>query len=389
MMAPIGSGEGRLAEVELAIRGWERIRELNAELLWDGEGIHARELRANVGGGEVRGRATFDLGVLPPPGDGTTGDGGTAEGEGSAPPSSRHERYGLRAIDASLVLDDVRLLRSRHLRLRGSGELGLSGTMREPILHGSIVVSRGIFDQDIYPSVRGGGTKLPFDLFRFDDGFLSRLAFDVDFQPDGKFQIRNNRIRVSPLGSLHLGGTGYQPVLTGAITATDGELVLPRIRFEISNVEVSFPEDDPFRPLVRFRGVGTSRGIEITATADGDLFSPEVRFSSTPSYPEDDLILLVATGRLRSQIASNEVGIIAATELARLYGPQVWGSLFGAGGDESFLDRIEVGALASDDTGEFSGVSVEYRINRWLSLYAEQEADGDTAADLRFFWWLP
>ena len=115
-----------------------------------------------------------------------------------------------------------------------------------------------------------------------------------------------------------------------------------------------------------------------------------MQFSSSPSYPEEDLLLLVATGRLREQIAANDVGIIAATELARLYGPQVWGSLFGSSGSGgSFLDRVEVGAKTSDDTGELDGVTLELKLNDWISVLAEQDSDGESTADLRFFWWFP
>ena len=84
------------------------------------------------------------------------------------------------------------------------------------------------------------------------------------------------------------------------------------------------------------------------------------------------------------------MGVLAATELARLYGPQVWGSIFGSdGAGAGIFDRVEVGARASDETGVLDTVTVELKINDWISLLAEQDSDGESTADLQFFWWFP
>lgn len=357
------SFEGRLRGGEFAPQGWERIREIDADLAWNGTTIDAQRLSARIGGGTVQGDGRLRLGA-----------------------------GGIEQFDSLLQFDSVRLIRTGSMRIRGRGALQFSGTPEQPTVAGEIAIVRGIYDQDIHPSlsVSSGRTNLPFDLFRFPDGFLSRLGFDVSLDLLGNFEVRNNRVKVAPFGVLHLGGNGFQPVLTGAITASSGELLLPRITFEIQNVEVRFPEDDPFHPRVEFSGRGMTRGIEINARADGDLFSPEVTFSSSPSYPEEDLLLLVATGRLRSQIESSDMGVLAATELARLYGPQVWGSIFGSdGAGAGIFDRVEVGARASDETGVLDTVTVELKINDWISLLAEQDSDGESTADLQFFWWFP
>jgi autotransporter translocation and assembly factor TamB len=298
---------------------------------------------------------------------------------------------GVSSFESEIRFDSVSLIRSPHLRVRGRGALRLAGTPDAPRLEGQVAVVRGIYDRDLHPSFGGGGTTLPFDLFRLEGPFFSRLALAVSLDLAGEFQVRNNRVRVAPNGVLELGGTGRQPVLTGAITASGGKLILPRITFDIAHVEVRFPDDDPFRPRVEFLGRGTLREIDIDARASGELFAPEIVFSSSPSYPQEDLVLLVATGRIREEIAVGDVGIVAATELAQLYGPQVWDALFGtgSGGGESILDRVQVGARVSEESGEFDAVSVEVKLKEWLSVFAEQDSDGDSTADLRFFWWLP
>jgi len=361
--APLADISGRLRDGVLAPAGWERLREVDAWFRWHGREVEIERVSARVGGGVAQGEGTILL-----------GDRGVEE------------------FRSELRFEAVSLVRSRSTRVRGRGTLRLAGTPAAPRVDGEVIVVRGIYDEDIHPTLGlGGGTSLPFDLFRFDEGFPSRLAFDVTLDLAGNFQVRNNRVRVAPYGELHLGGTGYQPVLTGAVVASQGQLILPRIVFEITQVEVRFPPDDPFRPKVRFDGRGTVRDVDIEAHATGELFAPVVTFSSSPSYPQEDLVLLVATGRFRDQIGASDVGVVAATELAQLYGPQVWGALFGpgSGSGESLLDRVQVGAKVSEETGEFDTVSVEVKLNEWLSVFAEQDLEGDATADLLFFWWLP
>jgi len=353
--------EGSLRGGELAPSGWERVRDIDADLVWRGREVRLDGLTATIGGGAV-------------------------EGEGVV----AFSRGTLERLDTRLRFDGVRLLRTESLRVRGSGGLRLHGGIDDPRLEGSLTITRGIYDQDIHPSLGGSGTELPFDLFRFEEGFLSRLGFEVTIDLAGNFEIRNNRVEVSPHGRVRLEGTGYQPLLVGAITASEGRLLLPRVAFDIAQVEVRFPEEDPFRPRVRFVGRTLTRGIEIEAVADGGLFAPQVRFTSSPTLPEEDLLLLVATGRMRDQILSDEVGLIAATELARLYGPQVWAGLFGdSGGSNGLLERIEIGVRTTEDTGELDGVTVEMRLDEGVSVIAEQAGAGESAADVLFYWWFP
>lgn len=360
---PVPELHGELTRGEIAPAGWERIREIDAVFRLEGLEIALERVDARLGGGVVRGEGGLTLS-----------------------PSGTIEHY-----HTEVRFESVRLLRTANLRARAAGTLRLLGDSEAPFLSGELRIVRGIYDRDLYPSLRGGGSTLPFDLFRFEEGFLRDLAFDVELDLAGNFEIRNNRVRVAPYGTLRLEGTGYQPVLTGAITATEGKLILPQTTFDIARVEVRFPEEDPFNPRVEFIGSTIKRGVEIDARATGPLFAPELTLSSSPAYPEEDLILLVATGRFRDQIGAEDVGVLAATELARLYGPQVWGNLFGGGGEEadSFLERVEIGARSAEDTGEFDGVTLEVRLNDWISVFAEQDVKGESTADLRFYWWFP
>ena len=72
------------------------------------------------------------------------------------------------------------------------------------------------------------------------------------------------------------------------------------------------------------------------------VLSPEVTFNSAPYLPEDDLLLLVATGHRRQHIEEQGLEQVAALELVRLYGPGVWERAFGQSRGRSIIQDINV-----------------------------------------------
>ena len=353
--------EGTLRDGVFAGDAWERIRDLGARFRFSLGRLEIAALEARVGGGTVLGEARLDL-----------DDAGAVAG-----------------FDASMKLKRVRLARSSDVRLRGSGTLKLTGTPEAPELTGRLRIDRGIYDRNFHPQLTSTGVALPFDLFSFEEGFASRLLFDLTVETSGGFLVRNNRIQVAPVGSLHLGGSGRQPVLTGSLAATEGTVELPHLRLQISRAEVVFPESDPFHPSITFAGSGKVGGVEVSADASGALLSPTVVFSSNPSLNEEDLLLLIATGRRREQLDTESAQLAAATELLRLYGPGIWEQVFGRSREPSFLDRITISTEATAQVGDEDRITVELKLYDWLAVATERDHRGDINLDLLLYHSIP
>ncbi|MEM7260832.1 MAG: translocation/assembly module TamB domain-containing protein [Planctomycetota bacterium] len=356
-----------LTEGTAAFDGYSgRFRDVNAIVEANRSKVELSELSAALGGGMVTGTATWNLEVDPgqPP---TFGD-----------------------VRAELDLERVRLIRTRDFWLRGSGSVQLFVPLEEtsegaPSLSADLVIDRGVYDRNVYPRIQDRAS-LPFDLFSIEEGLFSRMQFDVRAGLNGGFLVRNNVLDVAPHGELRLGGTGSQPVLTGRVSSTDGRVILPHLSLAIERAEVTFPQDDPFRPTLDFVGSGKAAGVEIEAVATGALMEPEVVFSSVPYLEQEDLLLLVATGRLRTQLEDEGVERVAALEVARLYGPEIWERIFGRSRGESLLDRVTITTAPGGEGGD--RITVEVRLLDWLSAVGERDDRGDLNLDFEVFHWF-
>ena len=167
----------------------------------------------------------------------------------------------------------------------------------------------------------------------------------------GGFRIRNNRVRLAPHGEVHLAGTGKQPVLTGSIFATEGTVTLPHLRLAVAQGQLTFPEEDPFHPRLEFQGSGRIGIYEVTLKARGDPASPEVELSSVPGLPREELLALVATGLTPRELRRQGVESVAAVELLKVYGAQVWEEIFGQSTGEGFVKHVEVTTEQAEKEG--------------------------------------
>jgi len=160
------------------------------------------------------------------------------------------------------------------------------------------------------------------------------------------------------------------------------------LTLKVDRAEMRFPDDDPFDPHLEFTGRGRISGYDVETVAEGQLDDLTVTFSSTPHLENEDLLLLVATGQRRSSLADNGIQHVAALEVARLYGLEVWESVFGRMRGESLLERISITTEPGAD-GDHDRIAVEVRLLDWLSAVGERNDRGDVNLDLLIFRWFP
>ena len=350
---------GSLSNGELVPARGERIRDLALEFEATPEEVTFKNATGTLGGGPLAASGVLHLG-----------------------------EEGVQSLDVRLGLERVLLFRSPEMLLRGTGELHLHGSILEPKLSGDVEIVRGMYHRNIYPNLDSGPT-LPFDLFSIEDGFGSRLAFDVAVGLTGGFHIRNNRVRLAPHGEVHLGGTGKQPVVVGSIFATEGTVILPHLRLAVGQGQLTFPEEDPFHPRLEFQGSGRIGIYEVTLKARGDLATPEAEFSSVPGLPREDLLSLVATGLTTRELRRKGVESVAAMELLKVYGPQVWEEIFGQSTGEGFVKHVEVTTEQAEKAGDSDRYAVEVLLNDYFGVASERDHRGNFNLDLLFFLWLP
>lgn len=354
--APEVRAWGSLAGGEIALRAWERMRDVTAHFHYEQGKLTIEDLRATSGGGTLagHGRLTFD-----------------AQGA-------------LLDQHFELELERVLLYRSPDLFARGSGRLSLAIQGTAAHLAGALRVTRGLYRRDVRPQLGNTFPTDGFELFTLADGIAGRMSYDVTLTLDGGLRVQNNRCEVAPHGTLHLQGSGHTPVLVGTVGATEGKVLLPHLTLNISHVELRFSEQDVYHPQLEFRGTGTIGEYEIEATVQGRWGETAIRFRSVPELPEEELIVLIATGRRPTELQDG----FSAGDLALRYAPDMW-RWFAASTGSASLQRVTLRTEPGRTIGVEDRIEVEVELLPWLSVVGERDERGDSNLDVRFFWWFP
>ena len=319
---PLFTGDVRLRDGELRLTSaFPAIRGMNADIGLDGRTVRIVSLTGEVGAApcELTGRIEVD-------------------DEGPQ-------------IDLALRGRNLLLARSMTLKVRADTDLTLRGPLEALRAEGEVVITEGRHAQDIDLLASLSPSGAPANPEGWRPSFwtvppLADMELDVRVLSSSEFRLRGNLYDFSVRPELQVRGTGRVPIFEGRVYVDPSALSLPSGRLRVSSGVVEFRRNRPYSPELAITGEMRSRGFDISAQISGTVSEPEILLSSTPSLPNDELLVLFLTGQLpqgsvdeRLQ-AAQSVGVYLAQDyFTRL--------LFGdTTADESAFDRIafEVGA---------------------------------------------
>lgn len=250
-------------------------------------------------------------------------------------------------LDLTVTGDGLLLFRDPRTQIRANTNLHVAGPVERLVISGNVELTKGHYAPDTaFFDLRGGKATSGargFQIFSLRDAPLRDITFDIELSSRVPFELRNNIIRGGMRPKLHLGGTGLVPVLSGSVFLDHTMLELPATRLELTGGTVQFNEENPFVPTVEVVGTTRMMGYDIIARISGDYDDMEIVLTSTPPLPQEDLFLLVLTGRLpedpdRSNAMStaNTVAIYLARDTISR-----WFADDGPINEDSVLERLE------------------------------------------------
>src|SRR6185369_2415137 len=201
-----------------------------------------------------------------------------------------------------------------------------------------------------------------------------------------------------------LRGSTAAPVITGRADLVRGGYEFAGRRFELTRGTIHFDGNSPPDPRLDISATAQMTGLTATVTVTGTSNHPDIRFSSVPALPEEELLSRLLFGSSITQLSAPEAVQIGAA-LA---------SLRGGGGLDPInklrtaigLDRLRiVGAdaalnrgtsiavgknigqrmyveIVSDGRG-YNATQIEYRVTRWLSLLGTISSIGRQGVDAK------
>ncbi|MFC7538373.1 translocation/assembly module TamB domain-containing protein [Siccirubricoccus deserti] len=161
--------------------------------------------------------------------------------------------------------------------------------------------------------------------------------------PRGVF-IRGRGIDVELGGSIDIGGTVAAPVPNGSLTLRRGTLDVLARRLNFQRGSISFASGT-LMPQLDLAAQATARATTITVSVSGSPAAPEVKFSSSPELPQDEILARLLFDRATSNLSPFEIAQLAQA-LAQLTGI--------GGGGASPLDKVR-SALGLDRLGVSGG----------------------------------
>lgn len=226
-----------------------------------------------------------------------------------------------------------------------------------------------------------------------------------------KAQARN-RVTVTGLGlesewraDLTVGGSATAPVFEGTATLLRGDYDFAGRRFELDRGEIRFNGSNPPNPLLDIVAEAQVEGVNATINVGGTALKPEIRFSSVPALPQDELLSRLLFGSSITDISAPEAVQLAAA-IAALQGGGGGLDPINAVRKATGLDRLRIlpadvatGAGTSVAAGKYLGrrtyvevitdgqgysaTRVEFQIFRWLSVLSSISTIGRQSVNVR------
>ncbi|KPJ99067.1 MAG: hypothetical protein AMJ60_06210 [Desulfobacterales bacterium SG8_35] len=255
-------------------------------------------------------------------------------------------------VDVNLHADgkNVLLFRNNDMRMRGDVQLDVSGPLERLVIKGTTGLTGGYYTKNFDFLGMIGSSSVPVSegvnfLFSFQDPPLRDAVLDIRITTIEPFRIRNNLIRGVLRPELTLKGTGELPFLVGAVYIDPSRVVLPSGRLQVQSGLLRFLEGEPDRPQFDLLAQSKILGYDINVVISGTIDDPVITLSSSPSLPNDELLLLLLTGQPPKEDAAGGAKGRGTTNVMVYLGRDFlnkWLEDESGASDESILDRFEL-----------------------------------------------
>lgn len=215
------------------------------------------------------------------------------------------------------------------------------------------------------------------------DGSAERTGpsygLDLTISAPERIFVRGRGLDVEMGGSLRLAGTTDNIVPSGRFGLIRGRLDLLGKRFTIDEGLIEL--QGALTPYIRFAAKSESNGITATIVIEGDAFSPQISFLSSPELPEEEVISQLLFGRGLDSLSPLQAARLASAvaELAGKGGEGIVGKLRGSFG----LDDLDVTADENGAAAVRAGKYLSEKLYTDVTIGAEGRTEINLNLDIR------
>ncbi len=208
----------------------------------------------------------------------------------------------------------------------------------------------------------------------------TRWLLSLDVNADRRLMVSGMGVESEWRAAVKIKGGSTTPELTGRVQLVRGDYDFAGKRFTLSKGDIRFQGSYPPDPIIDVTADSSTNGFTATLAISGTALRPEIRFSSVPSLPEDEVLSRVLFGSSVTDLSAPEALQLAAA-LASLRG--------GSGGFNPInmvkkglgIDRLRI--LPADiTTGRKTAVAAGQYIGRNVYVELATDAQGYTATNI-------
>ena len=266
--APTVLGNLRIEEGAISLRGLPvAARALNGSISFSQDALVIDSLTGKLNNGEARISGGMEMEHLEP-----------------------------KKIDMSAHVSEVNVRLQEGLNATLDGDLTLFGPPLEPVLGGSLNISRMKYaeDIDIERSLLDFSRRPPTPRVLTKSAVL--VHFDLDVHLARGVRVENNLARTDLKGDLKVTGTSRAVGLLGSVNTMHGTASFRGNEFQIEQGVLSFTDRQRIRPSFDFQANSQVKEFKVRLHAFGTPGEPHVVVNSEPALAEADLGFLLTFG---------------------------------------------------------------------------------------------
>ena len=128
------------------------------------------------------------------------------------------------------------------------------------------------------------------------------LFLDLSLRIPGRALVRGQGLESEWQGDLTVRGKASRPELTGSLSLVRGRFDLLSKRFDLTRGFISFSGSTPPAPLLDITGEARAKDLLARLQVSGPIQSLEIKLTSEPPYPADEIFARLLFGRSLRQI---------------------------------------------------------------------------------------
>ncbi|HET6370442.1 MAG TPA: translocation/assembly module TamB domain-containing protein, partial [Nitrospiria bacterium] len=288
---------------------------------------------------------------------------------------------------------------SNRLLFRGEGEV------RE--IRGEVDLERAVYKEEITVQTLLARFGRKPEAVPTPTPFIGGARLQVAVFGRERIMIDTNLAKISLMVDLSVRGTYDQPVVLGRIEALEGDLVLQQRKLKIDSGAIDFSNAQRTEPRISLTAHAQVREYEIDLDLSGTPDQINMKLSSTPSLPENDILSLLAVGKTTAELTGGggnyEASQAAALALETLFSGKIEEAIGverfqigpyegrGSSGSETrltvekrvFDERLTVIFSTSLTTATDELIRFEYEVNPNVFLIGERDELGQIGGDIK------